>query len=135
MEPQMNNTTEETQATPTVAPAPENVEPASDVSEYRTHAILGYILPFLFFLPLLDEKTKNVSYVRFHANQQLVLLLTAVASHFLLGALSVLPMRLEDLLLQIVNLGLLALMVIGVINAYKGEVKELPVIGQIKLLK
>jgi uncharacterized membrane protein len=32
-------------------------------------------------------------------------------------------------------MGLLALVVIGVIHAYKGEMKELPFIGQFKILK
>ena len=60
-----------------------NDQPSEDNSEYRTFAVLGYVLPFLFFLPLLNDKTKAVPYVRFHANQQLILLIVVIALNFL----------------------------------------------------
>ncbi|MEY3784338.1 MAG: hypothetical protein RLZZ230_660 [Candidatus Parcubacteria bacterium] len=107
----------------------------SDVSEYRTFAILGYILPFLFFLPLLDEKTKNVPYVRFHANQQLILLILSVGIYLLSGPLFMVFFALGIFLMQLINVAVLVLAVLGAVRAYNGEMKELPLIGHFRLLK
>ena len=142
MEPQTNNNeqVEATEVPASAAPVTEDKKdetngPSQDMSAYRTFAILGYILPFLFFLPLIDDKTKNVPYVRFHANQQLILLITAFAVYVLSGFLIGPLMMLGYYAMQILNFALLALAVIGAINAYKGETKELPFVGQFRILK
>jgi uncharacterized membrane protein len=141
MEPQTNKNeqVEATEVPASAAPVTEEKKeetkgPSQDMSKYRNFAILGYILPFLFFLPLIDDKTKNVPYVRFHANQQLILLITAFAIYVLSGFLIGPLMMLGYYAMQILNFALLALVVIGVINVYKGESKELPFIGQFKIL-
>ncbi|WP_313134680.1 DUF4870 domain-containing protein [Anaerocolumna sp.] len=98
--------------------------------------ILSY-LGILFFLPLVvcpESKTG-----RFHANQGLVLLITGFAGHFILSILfSILSWRLWgliSLLFTLWGLVLLALIVIGMINAGRGEEKPLPVIGGIQIIK
>jgi uncharacterized membrane protein len=106
-----------------------------DFSRYRSFAILGYILPFLFFLPLLDEKTKNVPYVRFHANQQLILLIVAFGVYVIHNVLYITIMFSYLMLAQLLNLGLLIFAVIGIYNAYNNKMKELPFIGQFQILK
>lgn len=142
MEPQTSN---DNKVNPAEASAPatpvaeekkgEATEPQKGIPEYRTFAVLGYILPFLFFLPLIDDKTKNVPYVRFHANQQLILLITFFAVYVLSGFLISLLTVLGYYAMQILNFALLALAIIGAINAYKGETKELPFVGQFRILK
>lgn len=106
-----------------------------DMTEYRTFAILGYIIPFLFFLPLLEEKTKNVPYVRFHANQQLILLVIAFGVYVVHNVLYITVMFSYLMLAQLLNLGLLILAIIGIYNAYNGKMKELPFVGQFRILK
>lgn len=119
--------------------AAENVEAVPKVTAehdaYRLHAILGYLIPILFFLPLLDEKTKNVPYVRFHANQQLVLLVVVVGLYMLHNILFMMLMSIGYLVAQIANLAVLALAIYGAYNAHLGNMKELPVIGKYRLLK
>lgn len=111
-------------------------ETSSDAySQYRTFAILGYILPFLFFLPLLDDKTKTVPYVRFHANQQLILLVIVVAVSILHNFLFGMMLSLGYLVYQVLNLAILALAVTGIYHAYKDQMKELPFVGQFTILK
>ena len=110
-------------------------ETTASNSEYRTFAILGYILPILFFLPLLDDKTKNVPYVRFHANQQLTLLVVVIALYLLHNILFMMLMSLGYFVAQIANLAVLVLAIYGAYNAYLGNMKELPVIGKFRLLK
>lgn len=138
MDPEQNK--EPTQSTgapeqPETTETKTNSEATNDMSQYRTFAILGYILPFLFFLPLLDEKTKNVPYVRFHANQQLILLIVVFGVYAVhMFALTML-MTLGYFIFQLLQLGILVFAVIGVMNAYSGKMKELPFIGQFKVLK
>ena len=104
------------------------------VSEHKLWAIVGYILPFLFFIPMLDGKSKNNAFVRFHAEQQLALLvvflglyilMSVVMGAFFFGLFVIMP------LIQIAGI---VLMVLGIIHAAQGEMKELPVVGGIKLL-
>lgn len=110
-------------------------------SEYRNLAVLGYVLPFLFFLPLIEEKTKKVPYARFHSGQQLNLLILIIAlyfaSSFLYEIFYMAPFiyKLISLVMQVVYLGVLALIIIGAMQAYKGKIKELPFIGKFKILK
>jgi uncharacterized membrane protein len=134
MEPQTHNEPVGNTTAPSAGEATSSAPtPAQDLSEHRTFAILGYILPFLFFIPLLDEKTKNVPYVRFHANQQLILLIIWAGVYLLSG--SFYGFGLFYTLVQILNIALIVLMIIGAINAYKNEMKELPFVGQFKILK
>lgn len=108
---------------------------AGDIADFKTLAVVGYILPFLFFLPLQDEKSKNVAYVRFHANQQLILLILCVGSYFIQGILFSVLFALGMIVVQLINLALVALAIIGAIGAYKGEMKELSFVGHFRLLK
>ncbi len=85
-------------------------------------AIVAYII---FFIPLLTE-SKNNPFVKFHVKQGLVLFISGV----IVGIInSILPWRLW-IISRLFNLGLLVLMVIGIMNASKGEQKPLPVIGK-----
>lgn len=146
MEPQNNNEQMPQGAVPQAESAVPAAEPVStdsqtednaagDVSEYRTFAILGYVIPILFFVPLLDEKTKKVPYVRFHANQQLILLITAIAVSFLHSMFLMMLSAIGYFIYQLLGLALLALVIIGAINGYQGNMKELPFIGHFRILK
>jgi len=102
-----------------------------DVEENKAMAIVGYILPILFFVPLLSD-AKNIPYAKFHANQQLNLLLTAIAVN-VVG--SIIPFIGWFIILPIGSLVVLVLVIMGVINAAKGEMKKLPIIGDFTLIK
>jgi uncharacterized membrane protein len=115
------------------------VATASDndgVGENKLFAIVGYILPFLFFIPLLQESSKNNAYAKFHANQQLILLILwiivqFVVSNVLFGIIGWSTYS----LMSILNLCLLVLVIMGVINAAQGQMKELPLVGKFRILK
>lgn len=136
LEEEQNRSTDNSARTPKEeAAVGGEADNAQDNSQYQTYAILGYILPFLFFLPLLDDKTKNVPYVRFHANQQLILLVLILAVYVLHSFLFSVLMMLGYYLAQLLNLVILALIVVGAFNAYNGKMKELPVVGKFRILK
>jgi uncharacterized membrane protein len=122
-------------ATP-VAPQPAAASVADGMDTKKLYGILGYIIPILFFLPLLDEKLKTDTSARFHANQQLILLIASLGLHFVVS--NVLYMVLGPvayMVSSLINLAILAFVVMGVINVLKGHDKALPVIGQFAILK
>ena len=114
--------------------APTIQKETSDVGDHKLFAILGYILPFLFFIPMLNDASKNNPYVRTHADQQLTLLVIWLAwSVFTNVFFMAMPSGLY-MLMPIVNIGLLVLVIIGIINAAQGQTKKLPFLGSISLI-
>ncbi len=102
----------------------------TDVEQNKTMAIVGYILPILFFVPLLSEHKSPFG--MFHANQQLVLLLSALIVN-LTGTL--IPIIGWFIILPFGSLAVFVIAVLGLLGAAKGEVKPLPFIGGISILK
>lgn len=92
-----------------------------DVEKNKTMAIVAY---FIFFLPLLTD-AKDSKFVKFHVNQALLVFLTFVAAGFL-------TFLLIGVLLYPVAF---VLWVLGLINAANGEMKRLPVIGSVEIIK
>jgi len=88
-------------------------------------AILAYVI---FFIPLLVPGCGPLA--RYHANQSLILLLWSIVLQAGLGILGhVTGVEVFNLLGSIVSLVVFVLWVIGIVNAAKGEMKELPIIG------
>lgn len=105
---------------------------ANDVEKNKLMAIVGYIIPILFFIPLLNEESKKSPFAKFHANQQLVLLISAIAVN-IVGTL--IPILGWFIILPIGSIIILVIAIIGIINAAKGEMKKLPIIGGFEILK
>ena len=108
-----------------------------DVQQNKTICILCYF-GILFLIPFFVKKDSQ--YVRFHCNQGLVLLIfnVIITGGFKLlttlvkGSLLAIPV---GLLNGIVGLALFALMIIGIVFAVTGKMRELPLIGSIRILK
>jgi uncharacterized membrane protein len=115
----------------------ERPDPA-DVDKNKVFAVLAY-LGILFLVPLLAAKDSR--FARYHTNQGVVLFLTFIVAYIAVGILTFILAFIPFLrwvgcmLWWPVPLGAFALMVLGIINAAKGECKPLPVIGQFKLIK
>jgi uncharacterized membrane protein len=103
----------------------------SDAEKNKAMAIVGYIIPILFFIPLISD-AKNSPFAKFHANQQLVLLIAWVVVN-IVG--TVIPILGWFIILPLGTIFLLVIMIIGIINAAKGKMKKLPAIGGIEILK
>jgi uncharacterized membrane protein len=93
-----------------------------DVADNKLLAIIGY-LGILCLLPLL--LAKNSAFAQFHGKQALVLLIAWV----LLCVVGMVPI-LGWIVAFFGNILGLVLMIVGMVNAGKGEMKELPWIGQ-----
>lgn len=115
----------------------------ADISANKVFAVLAYI-GILVLIPLIGAP--NSKFARFHANQGLVLLIGELAYGIARGVLlSVLswvlfgPARILYLAVKyitgILNLVFAVLAILGIINAAQGKAKELPLVGQIHLLK
>lgn len=110
----------------------------ADVEKNKAMGVLAY-LSWLVLIPIFAAKDSK--FARFHANQGLVLLIASaifgVARWILSEILFAISWRLYFVTVIISLLGLvfLALAIIGIVNAATGKAKELPVIGQIRILK
>lgn len=105
---------------------------ATPANEHKVWAIVGYIIPILFFIPLVTE-AKNDPFAKYHANQQLNLLLFWVVGQV---AASVLAIILIGLIIgPLVVLGGIIFMIMGVMNAVNNKMKPLPLIGRWQLIK
>jgi uncharacterized membrane protein len=103
---------------------------SSDAEKNKAMGIVGYIIPILFFIPLISD-AKNSPFAKFHANQQLNLLLAAVIVNIVGG---VIPFLGWFIILPLGTIFLIVVAIMGIINAAKGEMKELPLIGGYKLI-
>ena len=111
---------------------PQSGQSGTPADTSKLWGIIGYIIPVLFFIPLVMEDLKTNSFSKFHSNQQLVLLLAAIVVNIVGG---VIPILGWFIILPIGSIVLLVLAIIGIINAAKGEQKPLPLIGGIAIIK
>jgi uncharacterized membrane protein len=84
-------------------------------------AVLSY-LGILIIIPFITE-AKNDPFVKFHMRQGFVLIISWVVA-FILGMVPII-----GLLATLLDLLLFILMIIGIVNAVGGKMKQLPVIG------
>lgn len=110
----------------------------TDIQNNKTMGILSYI-GLLVLVPIFAAK--NSKFARFHANQGLVLV---IAQAIITTVLSILAAILAHipfvgwlfaLLIRLVIPVVYIPSIIGIINAAKGQAKELPIIGGIRILK
>ena len=100
-----------------------------DEQQLKAVSAVGY-LGILFLLPyIMFPKDK---FAVFHANQGLMLLITAVAINVIGGAI---PLLGWFLILPIGYILILVLLIMGIVNATGGKMKRLPIIGGIDILK
>ena len=108
----------------------------NDAENNKIMGILAYF-GILFLVPYLAAKESP--FARFHANQGCILCIIAIAFcmiMFMLGFILPFSLYLILTLLYLVGgLGITVLAILGIINAVKGEMKELPIIGKYTILK
>lgn len=92
-------------------------------------AIIGYIFPVLFFIPLITDAKHN-AFAKFHANQQLLLLIWYIIANVIM----IIPILgwIASPIMWVIGV---VLAIMGVINAAGGTMKPLPIIGKYELIK
>lgn len=101
-----------------------------DIEENKSMAIIAYIL---FFIPYLSAKDSK--FAMYHAKQGLGLFLLALAGWFVIRLFWIMftwsMLGFLGLLANVWYLGIMALAIVGIINAFQGEAKELPIVGKL----
>lgn len=92
-------------------------------------AALSYVGPLIIISYLV---AKDDPFVKFHIRQGAILFIIEVAL-FVITSLFWSIFWSMEMFLQIINLGLLVLSVIGIINAVQSKEKELPLIGHLSV--
>ena len=126
------------------APITQDTSEADDARNNKAMGVLAY-LGILVLVPIFAAKESK--FARYHANQGLVLalaeiafaivysILTGILTAILLGTGAWGLWSVITTLLGLVWLVFLALAIIGIVNAVNGKMKDLPVIGKIRILK
>ena len=110
----------------------------TDIQNNKTMGILSYI-GLLVLVPIFAAK--NSKFARFHANQGLVLVIAQAIVTTVLSILAAILAHIPfvgwlfALLIRLVIPVVYIPSIIGIINAAKGQAKELPIIGGIRILK
>ncbi len=116
----------------------------ADIENNKVMAVLSYF-GILVLIPIFAAKDSK--FARFHANQGLVLWITALVVGIalgivvgILGAILILVgLGFLSIILSIissaVSIAFLVLAILGIVNAATGKAKELPIIGKFKILK
>ena len=140
--PTQNNTQSNAGAAPVytapVVPGAPGQADIKDAQDNKAMAVLAYLGP-LVLIPIFAAK--NSKFARYHSNQGLVLFLACIAYSIAYSILSAIILAISWRLYFIVSiLGFVGIAftvwaVLGIINACKGEMKPLPFIGSIKILK
>lgn len=99
----------------------------ADIEANKIMAVLAYIL---FLIPLLAAKESP--YAKYHTNQGLLVCLAAIAVS-IVG--SIIPILGWFIILPVGSIIVAVLGIIGIINAWKGTAKDLPIIGKIRIIK
>lgn len=98
-----------------------------DVEKNKGLAILAYII---FFIPLIAAKDSK--FAMYHTNQGLILFLAAIALNI---AGSMIPVLGWFVILPFGWIFVIVAAILGIINASEGEMKPLPLIGGIQIIK
>ena len=99
-----------------------------DVQNNKIWAALSYV-GILFILPLLVNGGQS-RYAKYHANQGFILFLAEAVVIIANAILGKIPL-LGGILSALLSLAILALMIIGILNAVNGKAKQLPLIGNL----
>lgn len=99
----------------------------ADINENKAISILNYFGPFL-LIPLLVKT--NSPFVRYHANQGLLLLILDLV----IGLVAVIPF-IGWIVGLVGGIAVFVMMIIGIVNCVNGKAKQLPIIGKYTILK
>lgn len=110
-----------------------------DIGANKTLSVLSY-LGILCWIPYVAAN--NSKFARFHSNQGLVLFLAALALgvantivSFILAFIPILGAILSSIISIASSLAIIGMIVLGIYNCVKGRANELPLIGNIRILK
>ncbi|MCM1507364.1 MAG: hypothetical protein NC177_09565 [Ruminococcus flavefaciens] len=102
---------------------------AEEVQKNLVQAVLPYLIPLLFFLPLIADKEKRSEFCRFHANQQFTWFLVTVVLGIIENIIGIIPI-LGGIVNAVINIAELVIAVALMYGASKGKALRLPFVGE-----
>ena len=103
----------------------------NDIRSNKGMAVLSYI-GLLVLIPICLGN--NSKFVKYHANQGLVLFICSMILNFIGSIFSIIPV-IGETLTVVLSLGVMILQIIGIVNVINGRAKELPIVGKYRVLK
>ncbi|MFZ2538779.1 MAG: hypothetical protein WAX04_07745 [Oscillospiraceae bacterium] len=103
----------------------------NDIMATKPLAWLSYLW-VLFLVPMLVNQ--NSPFTKFHVNQGIIFLILSIISNIVASVIGWVP-YFGDIIAGLIRLSMVALMIVGIINAAQGKAKRLPIIGNIELYK
>lgn len=122
--------TEKAVSTETAGEEKEAKESADEKADNTLMGVLSY-LSILVLIPLILRKESD--FVRFHANQGLILFIGEVILGILTSVFSWVPVL--PIVLGLLNIVFFVFSIIGIINVVNEKKEELPLIGKIRIIK
>jgi len=108
----------------TEAPKADSKPAVPSANSNRTlMACLAYVL---FFIPMITGDAKRDDFVKYHTKQGFALFIVWFALALIVWMI---PFLAWNPIVSLVNLGVLALFIVGIVNAVNGKKQPLPVIG------
>ena len=102
----------------------------NDIQQNKVMGVLAY-LGILVLIPIFAAPQSR--FARFHANQGLILDIAVMVISILSGLLTSLVPVLAIIFL-LIDIPVIALLILGIVNAASGKAKELPLIGKLRIL-
>lgn len=103
---------------------------AEDMQKNKVQAILPYLIPILFFLPLVADKEKNSAFCKFHANQQFTWFLVTAFFGIVENVLGIIPV-LGGIIGSLLGIAELIIALCLMYGASKGKALRLPFVGDL----
>lgn len=100
----------------------------NDVQQNKVAAVVPYLIPVLFFLPLIMDK--NSAFCKFHANQQFTWFLLTAVLVIVKNIIGIIPI-IGGIANTVLNIAQLAVAVALMYGASKGKALRLPFVGEL----
>ncbi len=107
---------------------------STDLEKNKNTGLLIAIIPILFFLPLAAADMKSSAYLKFAANQALILILCSVAAGIVGAILGIIPV-IGGIMGWVISAVVLVLYVLNIVNTVNKPGTRLPFVGGIEILK
>lgn len=100
----------------------------ADIEKNKVVAVIPYLIPILFFLPIISDKDSD--FCKFHANQQLIWFICCAIIGIITKILSYIPI-LGILINAVIGLALLAFSILLMASASQGKAVRIPFVGNL----
>lgn len=111
-------------------PNPAQAISNEDIAKGKTIAILSYCTLLGWIIAIIMHQSEKTKYGAYHIRQALGLFIFTAGAAIVLLIITMIMWFLL-FLIPVLQLGVLAMIVIGIINAANGKVKPLPLIGEL----